>query len=55
MDKELAKIITRVLKDPSPNPKCPKCGIEGVIKGYGELAWCACPKCGQRLGELTVM
>lgn len=53
MDKKLAKIIEEALK--APNPKCPKCHIEGTIKGYGEFAWCQCPKCGQKIGEMVMM
>ena len=53
MDKELQKIIADALK--APNPKCPKCNIEGTMKGGGEVAWCECPKCKQKIGETTIM
>jgi tRNA(Ile2) C34 agmatinyltransferase TiaS len=53
MDKKLQKIIESALK--SPNPKCPSCKVEGEIKGAGEIAWCECPRCHKRIGDLTVM
>lgn len=53
MDKELEKIIKEALDN--PNPKCPNCGVEGKVKGYGEIAWCECPRCGQKIGRLTIM
>jgi len=52
MDKELAKIIESALK--APKPKCPKCGVEGVMKGCSMIAWCECPNCGKKLGETVV-
>lgn len=53
MDKKLAEIVSEAIKE--PNPKCPKCNIEGVIKGWGEVAWCECPVCRAKIGEAVIM
>jgi ribosomal protein L37AE/L43A len=52
-DKALQGIIENALR--APNPKCPQCQIEGVIRGSGEVAWCECPKCGQTIGASVIM
>lgn len=52
MDKNLAKIVGRALK--SPNPKCPDCRVEGVIKGCSVVAWCECPKCRKEIGKSVI-
>lgn len=48
-DSKLVAIIEDSLK--TPNPRCPDCDVEGVVRGSGEVAWCECPECGVRIGE----
>ena len=48
-DKKLVGIIKSALE--SPNPKCSKCRIKGIVKGFGEVAWCECPRCGKHIGR----
>lgn len=50
---ELEEIIRGAIK--TPNPKCPECKVEGVVKAWGELAWCECPNCGRKIGEMVMM
>jgi len=52
-DKELTKIIEDTLSQPPT--RCPKCGATGIIKGSGEVAWCECSQCGEKIGDTLIM
>jgi len=52
-DEGLLSIIESALE--GPNPECPDCKTEVVTKGYGELAWSECSKCGRQIGDITAM
>ena len=45
LDGELTGIVEESLK--IPTKKCPNCNTEGVVRGWGEVTWRECPKCGK--------
>jgi len=51
-DTGLVRIIEKSLS--RPEPECPECGGDVVVRGSGEVAWAECSECGMKVGSTVI-